>query len=72
VGRRAPAAPKLKAAGHPIGIGLSNEIDSNMALMSLMMSFGSYIQDEHARVTINSKENGSGAEVSWRRSTNAG
>jgi multiple sugar transport system substrate-binding protein len=50
------AAPKLKAAGHPIGIGMSNEIDSNMALMSLMMSFGSYIQDEHARVTINSKE----------------
>jgi multiple sugar transport system substrate-binding protein len=49
------AAPKLKAAGHPIGIGMSNEIDSNMALMSLMISFGSYIQDEHARVTINSK-----------------
>ena len=23
--------PKLKAIGHPIGIGMSNEIDSNMA-----------------------------------------
>jgi multiple sugar transport system substrate-binding protein len=49
------AAPKLRDAGHPIGIGMSNELDSNMALMSLMVCFGSYVQDEHARVTINSK-----------------
>ena len=25
-------APKLKAAGHPVGLGMSNEIDSNMLL----------------------------------------
>ena len=24
------AAPKLKAAGHPVGLGMSNELDSNM------------------------------------------
>ena len=37
------AAPKLKAQGHPIGIGRSGagDIDSNMALMSFMMCFGS-------------------------------
>src|SRR5918994_1942272 len=31
------AAPALREKGNPIGIGMSNEIDSNMALMSLMM-----------------------------------
>jgi multiple sugar transport system substrate-binding protein len=50
------AAPKLKAAGHPIGIGMSNEIDSNMANMALMMCFGSFVQNEEHRCTINSKQ----------------
>jgi multiple sugar transport system substrate-binding protein len=49
------AAPKLKANEHPIGIGMNNELDSNMALISLMQCFGSYIQDEHANVTLNTK-----------------
>jgi multiple sugar transport system substrate-binding protein len=49
------AAPKLRAGGHPIGIGMSNEIDSNMALMALMMCFGSFIQNGKARVTLNTK-----------------
>jgi multiple sugar transport system substrate-binding protein len=49
------AAPKLRANGHPIGIGMSNELDSNMANMALMMCFGSFIQNEDAHVTINSK-----------------
>src|SRR6266566_4303679 len=49
------AAPKLKAAGHPIGIGQSAELDSNMALMAFMMCFGAYVQDEKHRVTIKSK-----------------
>ena len=35
----------LKAAGHPIGIGLANEQDSNVALLSLLMCFGSHLQD---------------------------
>ena len=50
------AGPKLKAMGHPIGIGLSQDLDANMALMSLMHSFGSYLQTEDATVAVNSKE----------------
>jgi multiple sugar transport system substrate-binding protein len=49
------AAPRLKANGHPIGIGMSNELDSNMALIALMQCFGSYIQNREARVTLNTK-----------------
>lgn len=49
------AAPKLKAKGNPIGIGMSNELDSNMALMALMMCFGSFIQNKEHRVVLNSK-----------------
>ena len=49
------AAPRLKANGHPIGIGLSNELDSNMALIALMQCFGSYIQNARAQVTLNTK-----------------
>jgi multiple sugar transport system substrate-binding protein len=49
------AAPRLRAAGHPIGLGMSNEIDSNMFLMSLMMCFGSFIQSKDHRVTVNTK-----------------
>ena len=49
------AAPQLKAAGHPIGIGLSNEPDSNMALLSLMLCFGASLQDESNALAVNSK-----------------
>src|ERR671933_1019739 len=49
------AAPKLKNTGHPIGIGQSPELDSNMALMSFLMCFGAFVQNEHNRVTIKSK-----------------
>ena len=48
-------AARLKADGHPIGIGMSNELDSNMALIALMQCFGSYIQNARAQVTLNSK-----------------
>jgi multiple sugar transport system substrate-binding protein len=48
------AAPKLKAMGNPIGIGMSNEIDSNIALMAMMMCFGSFVQDKNHRVVLNS------------------
>jgi multiple sugar transport system substrate-binding protein len=50
------AAPKLRAMGHPIGLGMSNEIDSNMALMAMMMCFGSFIQNKEQRVVLDSKE----------------
>lgn len=49
------AAAQLKANGHPIGIGMSNELDSNMALIALMQCFGGYIQNNQARVVLNSK-----------------
>src|SRR5919204_60140 len=49
------AAPKLKAAGHPLGIGQSAELDSNMALSGFLMCFGSYIQNEKHRVTLKNK-----------------
>jgi multiple sugar transport system substrate-binding protein len=50
------AAPRLRAQNHPIGIGMSNEIDSNMALMAMMMCFGSFIQNRDHRVTLNSRK----------------
>ena len=50
------AAPKLRENNRPIGIGMSNEIDSNMALMALMMCFGSFIQSRGHRVTLNTKK----------------
>jgi multiple sugar transport system substrate-binding protein len=40
------AAPKLRELGHPIGIGQSGELDSNVALTSLLMCFGSFLQSE--------------------------
>jgi multiple sugar transport system substrate-binding protein len=49
------AAPKLKALGHPIGIGQSQELDSNMALFAFLMCFGSFIQNEHNRPAMNVK-----------------
>lgn len=49
------AAPKLREAGHPVGIGMSNELDSNMANMALMMCYGGYVQNEENRVVVNSK-----------------
>jgi multiple sugar transport system substrate-binding protein len=49
------AAPRLKANGHPIGLGMSNEIDSNMFLMALMMCWGSFIQSRDHRVILNTK-----------------
>jgi multiple sugar transport system substrate-binding protein len=49
------AAPRLKAAGRPVGIGMSQELDSNMAMIALMQCYGGYIQNEESRVLINSK-----------------
>jgi multiple sugar transport system substrate-binding protein len=49
------AAPRLKQMGNPVGLGMSNEIDSNMFLLALMMCFGSFVQSRDHRVTINSR-----------------
>jgi multiple sugar transport system substrate-binding protein len=42
--------------GKPVGIGLSQEIDSNMALRAVLWSFGGAEQDEQGRVAIHSPE----------------
>jgi multiple sugar transport system substrate-binding protein len=52
----AKAAPKLKAIGHPIGIGQSQELDSNMALLAFLMCFGGFVQDEENRPSLYSKK----------------
>jgi multiple sugar transport system substrate-binding protein len=49
------AAPKLRQRGTPIGIGMSNELDSDMALIALLQCFGGFIQNREGKVTINSK-----------------
>ena len=49
------AAPTLKERGHPIGLGLADDADSNVALLSLMMCFGSFLQDETGALAINSE-----------------
>ncbi|HSP16660.1 MAG TPA: extracellular solute-binding protein [Thermoanaerobaculia bacterium] len=41
--------------GNPVGIGLSQEVDTNMAMRAILWSFGGAEQDEHGRVTLNSK-----------------
>ncbi|RMF77360.1 MAG: extracellular solute-binding protein [Chloroflexi bacterium] len=49
-------APIRDDLGVQMGIGMSNEIDSNMAARALIWSFGGSVQDEDANVTINSPE----------------
>jgi multiple sugar transport system substrate-binding protein len=48
------AAPALRSAGYPLGIGLSNEPDSNLALLDLMAAFGSFLQDGGNALAIDS------------------
>lgn len=48
---------KLKAKGHPVGIGLAHHQDANTSWRSVLWSFGGQEQDKAGkRVTINSKE----------------
>jgi len=50
-------AKKIKDKnGHPCGIGLSQELDTSMAMRALLWSFGGAEQDEAGNVTINSKQ----------------
>jgi len=42
--------------GVQMGIGMSQEIDSNMAARALMWSFGGSLQDENENVTLNSPQ----------------
>jgi len=54
-------AAKLKQQGHPVGLGMSNEIDSNMLLTSLLYCYGGFIQNEENRVVIGQGSNRKGA-----------
>jgi multiple sugar transport system substrate-binding protein len=49
------AAPALKSAGNPIGIGMSSvaDFDSSWSMFALMHSYGSSVQDEAGNLTIN-------------------
>jgi len=42
--------------GNPVGLGLSQETDTNMAMRALLWSFGGAEQDETGRVTLYSKQ----------------
>ena len=43
-------------SGIPVGIGLSAELDTAMAMRAIMYSFGAHEQDVEGNLTINSKE----------------
>src|SRR5947207_8246147 len=49
-------AKKIRdTTGHPCGLGLSQELDSSMAMRALLWSFGGDEKDEAANVTITSR-----------------
>jgi ABC-type glycerol-3-phosphate transport system substrate-binding protein len=53
---RQGGAEIMASQGVQMGLGMSQEIDSNMVLRALMWSYGASIQDENERVVINSPE----------------
>jgi len=53
--RRGGARIKKKH-GIPVGVGLSAEIDTAMAMRAIMYSFGSSVQDEESNLVLNSKQ----------------
>lgn len=50
------AAEIKKSKGIPLGLGMSQEIDSNMVMRALMWSYGASEQDANEKVTLNSPE----------------
>ena len=53
---RSAGAKVKKQFGNPVGIGLANEIDTGMAMRTIMYSFGAHEQDAGGNLTLNSKE----------------
>ncbi len=53
---RVKGAEVKKKFGNPVGIGLANEIDTGMAMRTIMYAFGSHEQDEAGNLALNSKE----------------
>jgi multiple sugar transport system substrate-binding protein len=53
---RAKGAEIKKKRNVPVGIGLANEIDTGMAMRTIMYAFGSHEQDAQGNLTLNSKQ----------------
>jgi multiple sugar transport system substrate-binding protein len=55
-------AAKLKAAGHPVGLGMSTgDLDSNMFLFSFLYCYGAFIQNEENKIVFGQGKNRKGA-----------
>jgi multiple sugar transport system substrate-binding protein len=48
------AGPKLKAAGHPLGIDMSQDLDGNLNLLALLFSYGASLQSVDGVPALNS------------------
>jgi multiple sugar transport system substrate-binding protein len=48
-------AGRLRAAGNPVGLGMSQELDSNMMGIAMLQCYGGLIQNRDSRVALNSK-----------------
>jgi multiple sugar transport system substrate-binding protein len=53
---RVKGAEIKKKRGNPVGIGLANEIDTAMAMRTIMYSWGAHEQDANGNYTLKSKE----------------
>lgn len=48
------AAAQLRTAGHPVGLGLSEDQESSWSLLGLMHAYGGSIQDENGNLALKS------------------
>ncbi len=53
---RIAGAKIKKQFGNPVGIGLANEIDTGMAMRTIMYAFGAHEQDPAGNLALNSKQ----------------
>ncbi len=53
---RKKGAEIKKKRNIPVGIGLANEIDTGMAMRTIMYAFGAHEQDQNGNLTLNSKQ----------------
>jgi multiple sugar transport system substrate-binding protein len=53
---RTAGAKIKKQFGNPVGVGLSQEIDTGMAMRTIMYSWGASVQDEKGNLALNSKQ----------------
>ncbi|HXH83860.1 MAG TPA: substrate-binding domain-containing protein [Candidatus Tectomicrobia bacterium] len=53
---RTAGAQIKKQFNRPVGIGLANEIDTGMAMRTVMYAFGAHEQDEAGNLTLNSRQ----------------